>query len=111
CGLARRSPWLPAAEELTSGGLKRNLAGVAELRVPGRVPNAAAAGAWVSEGAPAPARQLSFSNAATLRPRKLSVIMAYTREQAESSNIENIVRATLGEATGLALDAKMFSAD
>jgi hypothetical protein len=29
----------------------------------------------------------------------------------ESSNIEAIVRQTLGEATGLALDAQMFSAN
>jgi Phage capsid family len=102
---------LSAAAEVISRGLKITMDGIAEHRVPGRVLNAAAAGQWVAENAPAPARQLSFSNAAILRPRKLSVIMAYTREQAESSNIENIVRATLGEATGLALDAKMFSSD
>jgi hypothetical protein len=102
---------ISAAAEVISAGLKITMDGIAEHRVPGRVLNAAAAGQWVAEGAPAPARQLSFSNAAILRPRKLSVIMAFSREQTESSNIEAIVRATLGEATGLALDAKMFSAD
>ena len=68
-------------------------------------------GQWTSEGAPTIVRQLTFSTPAILRPRKLSVITAYSREQAESSNLENIVRATLTEAAGLALDAKMFSAD
>src|SRR5262249_17259984 len=91
---------ISAGADLIARSLKLNLDGIAELRVPGRVLNAAAAGQWVAEGAPAPARQLSFSNAAILRPKKLSVLSAYSREQAESSNIENIVRATLGEATG-----------
>ena len=102
---------LSAAAELISRGLKLNMDRIAEYRVPGRVLNAAAAGQWVEEGMPAPVRVLSFSNAAILRPRRLSVISVFTREMVESSNIEAIVRQTLGEATGLALDAKMFSAD
>lgn len=56
-------------------------------------------------------RQLAFSAGAILRPRKLSIITSYTHEQAESSNLEAIIRATLSEATGLALDAQMFSAN
>lgn len=100
-----------AAADLIGRGLRLNMDGIAEMRVPGRALNAAAAGMWVAEGAPAPARQQSFANSAILRPRKLEVIYAYTREQIESSNIEAIVRQTIGEATGLALDAKMFSAD
>jgi hypothetical protein len=100
-----------AAAELIDRGLQLSMDGVAELRVPGRVLNAGVAGQWVAEGAPAPARQLSFANAAILQPRKLSCIMAYSREQAASSNIEAIVRQSMGEAAGLALDQKMFSAD
>jgi len=102
---------LSAAAEVIDGGLKTNLDGVAELRIPACVLNAAAAGAWVAEGQPTPVHALSFSNAAILHPRRLSVISIFTREMAESSNIENITRQTLGEATGLALDQKMFSAD
>jgi hypothetical protein len=102
---------LSAGAEVISRGLQLNMDGIAECRVPGRVLNAAAAGQWVAEGMPAPVRVLSFSNAAILRPRRLSVISVFTREMVESSNIEAIVRQTLGEATGLALDAKMFSAD
>jgi hypothetical protein len=44
----------------------------------------------------------------TLTPRKLAVIVVFTREQAESSAIEVIARAMIGEAVGLALDATMF---
>jgi hypothetical protein len=99
-----------AAAEVISRGLQLNMDGVATIHVPGRIVNPAAAGAWISEGNPAPARALSFTNAAILQPRRLSVLYGYSREQAESSNIENIVRATLGEASGLALDARMFSA-
>jgi hypothetical protein len=101
---------ISAAAALIDRGLKLSMDGVAEMRVPGRVLNAAAAGLWTSEEAPAPARQLTFSNVAILHPRKLSVIVVVSREQAASSNIEAIVRQTLGEAAGLALDAQMFSA-
>src|SRR5262249_26954163 len=102
---------LSAAAELISRGLKLNMDGIAEYRVPGRVLNAAAAGQWVAEGMAAPVRALSFSNAAILRPRKLQVVTTYSRELAEHSNIEAVVRQTLGEATGLALDLQMLSAD
>jgi hypothetical protein len=51
-----------------------------------------------------------FTNAAILQPRRLSVMYPFSREMAESSNIENIVKATMSESSGLALDAQMFSA-
>jgi Phage capsid family len=101
---------LSAGAEIISRALKLNMDGVAELRVPGRTVSAAAAGQWVAEGQPTPVRALNFSDAAILRPRRLSIISVYTQEMAQSSNIEAIVRQTLGEATGLALDAQMFSA-
>jgi len=68
-----------------------------------------AAGMWVPEGAAIPVRAPSFS-AVTLARRKLAVIAVFTRETAEGSNIEAIVRQTLSEASGLALDAAMLSA-
>jgi hypothetical protein len=99
-----------AAAEVISRGLKITMDRIAEYRIPGRTPAAAAAGMWVAEETAAPARQLAFSNTAILRPKKLAVGYAYSREQAESSNIENIVRATLSETVGLALDLQLFSA-
>jgi hypothetical protein len=100
---------ISAAAEVIGRGLKIDMDRYAEYRIPGRVLNAAAAGMWTAEETAAPARQLAFSNTAILQPRKLSVLAAYTREQAESSNIEAIVRQTLGESSGLALDSAMFS--
>jgi hypothetical protein len=101
---------LSAAAELIDRGLRLNMDNIAEYRAPGRVPTAAAAGMWVAEETAAPARQLVFSNATILRPRKLSVMYPYTREMAQSSNIEAIVRQTLGETAGMALDLAVFSA-
>jgi hypothetical protein len=100
---------LSAAAEVIDRSLKINLDGIAQALIPARALSAANAGQWVAEGAAIPVRSLSFSNAATLEPRKLVVICPYTREMAESSNIEAIVRQSLGEATGLALDAAMWS--
>jgi hypothetical protein len=100
---------ISAGADLIDRGLKTNLDGIAELRVPGRVLNASQAGQWVAEGMAIPVRSMSFSNAALLHPKKLAVITTYTREMAESSNLENIVRATLAEACGLALDSQMLS--
>jgi hypothetical protein len=102
---------LSAGAAIIDRALHLNMDGIAEARVPGRVLNAAAAGQWVAESESAPVRSLGFSNAAILRPRKLQVISVVTREMAKSSNIEAVVRQTLGEATGLALDAQMFSAN
>jgi hypothetical protein len=107
--LVQSTTSISAGAQLIDRGLQLSLDGIAELRVPGRVLNAAAAGQWVAEGQPAPARQLSFASA-ILQPRKLSVLMTFTHEQAESSNIEAIVRQTMGEAAGLAIDTQMFSA-
>jgi hypothetical protein len=98
-----------AAADLIGRGLKLNMDGVAELHVPGRVVDPASAGAWVPEGGALPARKLGFADAAVLRPRKLAVLAAITREMADGSNIEEVVRQTLGEASGLALDLAMFS--
>jgi len=102
---------LSAAADLINRALKLNMDGIAEQRVPGRALNAAAAGQWVGEGNAAPVRALSFANDAILRPRKLVVVTVYSRELAEHSNIEAVVRQTLGEATGLALDLQMLSND
>ena len=109
--LVQTAASLSAAADIINRGLKLNMDGIAEYRVPGRVLNAAAAGQWIGEGLAAPVRALSFANDAVLRPRKLQVLTTYSRESAEHSNIEAIVRQTLGEATGLALDLQMFSAD
>jgi hypothetical protein len=102
---------LSAAADLIGRGRTFDLTGLAQLSVPGRVLNAAAAGQWVAEGGAKPVRALNFNAGAVLVPRKLAVIVAFTEEMTNSSNIEAAVRALLGEASGLALDAAMFSAN
>jgi Phage capsid family len=101
---------ISAAAEVISRALKINLDGIAQALIPARVLNASDAGGWIGEGAPIPVRSLNFSNAATLVPRKLAVISPYTREMAESSNIEAIVKQTLGESSAALLDQSLFSA-
>jgi hypothetical protein len=102
---------ISAAAEVIDRALKLNMDGIAEYRVPGRPLTAAEAGQWVAEGLAAPVKTLNFSDTALLHPRKLQVNMSFTREMSEHSNIENVLRQTLGEATGLALDLQMFSAN
>jgi len=101
---------LSAAAELINRGRRVTLDGIAQLNVPSRVVNAAAAGQWISEGNPKPVRILTTTQGAVLRPRKLVVIVIFTEEMAASSNIEAVSRALLTEASGLALDAAIFSA-
>jgi Phage capsid family len=62
------------------------------------------------EGDPIPNRALSFSGP-RLEPRKFATEATFTREVFEHSTptIESIVRATLTESVGLALDQAMFS--
>jgi hypothetical protein len=94
---------ISAGADVIGRGLRITMDGIGEHRVPGRILSSGSAGQWVAEATAAPVRQLSFSNAAILQPRRLSVLLAFSREQVESSNIEGIVRQTLQEATGLAI--------
>ena len=65
---------LSAGAELIARGTRVDMTGVAHLTVPGRVVNAAAAGAWVREGSAIPVRSQSITSGAVLEPRKLAVI-------------------------------------
>jgi hypothetical protein len=100
-----------AAAALIAAGVQVDMSEIAILRIPGRTTNPQNAGSWITEGAPIPMRAISVMGGPTLIPRKLAVLTAYTAEQAASSSIEAFVRAAISEATGLALDAKMFSTD
>src|SRR5262249_38243555 len=100
-----------AAAELIARDTRVDLTGIAQLTVPGRGVNAAAAGSWVPEGASIPVRSQAITQGAVLEPRKLAVIAAMTSEVAMSSNVEAVTRALLSESAGLALDAAMFSAN
>jgi hypothetical protein len=65
---------------------------------------------FVQEGAPIPSRQLSLTGP-QLSPRKFATLATFMREIFSHSvpTIESIVRATLTESVGLALDAALLS--
>lgn len=107
--LLQEATVLSAAANLMARGLKVSLDGIASLRIPGRLADPALAVSWIAEGAPAPMRAPPLIAGPTLRPKKIGVLSAYTREQAESSSIDVFIRQALTEAVGLALDAAMFS--
>jgi hypothetical protein len=97
-----------AASQLFARALRLQLPnGVAGLYVPALVAAASGSG-FVSEGSPIPVEQYT-TGGVLLTPGKLASISVFTREMAESSNIEALVRDTMGRSTALALDAAVFS--
>jgi hypothetical protein len=90
------------------GALVVDLDRYASVIVPGRVTSAADAGSWLAEGQPFAVRQLHIIGPA-LKPHKLGVMVPITREMADASNIEDVVRILLQEAARLAVDAAIFS--
>src|SRR5262249_51297901 len=102
---------LSAAADVIGQGTRLNFDHFGSIRIPGRAfaANTAGAGEWVAEEAPTPLRAQSSTSGVVLSPRKLALIVTYTRELAESSAIEQISRALITEAAALALDAALFS--
>lgn len=94
-----------------AGALRIDLGRNATVRVPGRATSAAEAGQFVVEGAPGPVRQLNILAGPVLSPTKLEVIIPMTQELVEASNIEDVVRVLVTEASGIAIDAAMFSSN
>jgi hypothetical protein len=100
---------LSAGAALIARGLRVSMQGFGAVTVPNIIVSATDAGGFVAEGAPIPVRALNISAGATFTPFKFAVVSMYSRELAESSNIEDIVRQVLGEAVALSLDAAIFS--
>ena len=93
------------------GAIRVRLGRLASLTVPGRAVTPADAGTWVGEGQPIPVRQMNLYAGAKLTPQKVAVIVTLSREMSEASNIEDVLKALLTEAAGIALDAAMFDAN
>ena len=79
------------------------------VTIPYRVVDPADTGTFVAEAQPIPTVGLYLSAGPTLEPRKLAAICSFTRELAEHSSIEAVVRQSLSEAAALALDVALFS--
>jgi hypothetical protein len=73
---------LSAAADVLDRGTRVNFNGAASIRIPGRAfaANNADAGQWVAEGAAIPVRALNFTEGLILEPRKLAVIVTFTRD-------------------------------
>jgi hypothetical protein len=99
-----------AAAALVAAGMKLSFDHFATIHAPGRLVDASDAGTWVAEGAPVSLRVQRTTAGTTLAPSKLVVLNAASREQIESSNIEEVSRALLIESMALALDAAIFGA-
>jgi hypothetical protein len=93
---------------MQAGGLSIDLGTFASVVVPGRATTPADAGLWLAEGEGIPARQYHLLGP-TLQPHKLAVIVTFSREMSEASNIEDILRALIIEAAGPAIDAAILS--
>lgn len=98
-----------AAAEVISRSLKLSFNGAVQISVPTlTMPNAA----WLAEGAAIPVVEGVASLSTMINPYKLGVITTLTNEMIRNtSNAEQLVRQTLLENAGPALDLAMFSED
>jgi hypothetical protein len=97
-----------AAADLFGRAIALTFNGAAQINMP--VLTIAQAN-FVKQGDAIPVIAGNVAIQTTLLPYKFAVITALTREMVESSNAEQLVRIALLEATGPALDAKLFDAN
>jgi len=102
-----------AAAQLIQRGIVVDMTGIANFALPSRLTTTTDAGRWIPEAAGIPVIGLTGIGDTTpiLHVYKIAVGVAYTREVAVSSAIEQFIRGSLGLAIGLALDKKIFSSD
>jgi hypothetical protein len=102
---------LSAGAELIQRGIKLDMTGIWDMRIPGRVVDPNAAGQWLAEISAIPVQALNFTAGPTMQPRKFATIAVFTREIVESSNIVALTQAILSEAAALKIDSALFSTD
>jgi hypothetical protein len=98
-----------AAGELFRRGTVLRFDSYNQINVPTIISSATDA-AWTVQGAPQPVRQLVVGAGATLVPRTLRVGFVVTRELAEHTNAEALIRAVVVESVANALDAAALDA-
>lgn len=96
-----------AGSQLLRQGLRLVFDGVSQIKCPGITASASYAG-FVAQGAAIPVQQMTVSAGVTLEARKFAVIFALTRELAEGSNSEAMVRAVLMDSVAAALDVALL---
>lgn len=95
---------------LRAKGIGLNFDGVGNVVIPGRTAGGAGGG-FVAEGAPIRVGRITTTSV-TMTPKKLGVIVAFSRELAKRSTpaIEALVRQSILEDTGVVLDAALIDA-
>lgn len=96
--------------ELRNRGIALNFDGAGTVSIPGRTAGTAGGG-FVAEGSPIRVGKVT-TTAVTLSPKKLGVIVAFSRELAKRSTpaIEAVVRQGILEDTSTVLDAAILDA-
>jgi hypothetical protein len=101
---------ISAAAGVLNAAMRVSLAGVASISFPQRSGAITAAPvAWVAEGAPIPAAQLTTSRNVTLGPAcKLAILTVMTRELLEHGSGQTVLSTMLAENVSAALDTTLF---
>jgi hypothetical protein len=102
---------LSAGANLLNAAPRVSLEGVNQINFPRRLnPLNATDVAWIGELGPMPIPVMQIGSGSTLGPaRKLCSAVVFTREVAESSAAEVVLRTLLRESTAFSLDGALFS--
>jgi hypothetical protein len=102
---------ISAGANLLNAAPRVSLEGVNSINFPRRLnPLAATDVAWIGELGPMPIPVMQIGSGSTLGPaRKLCSAVVFTREVAESSAAEVVMRTLLRESCAFSLDAALFS--
>jgi hypothetical protein len=96
---------MSAGAALLQKGIQLNLDGLASIHIPGIAPPSIL---FVGESMPIPAYVETTSAGPTLQPYKLAAITALSNELMAMPAAEGLIRQTLIESVGTALDAVLF---
>jgi hypothetical protein len=96
---------------LAQKGLKLDFGKFAQIKAPGRIVDGADGGTWVAEDSPITVRAQRITSGATLSPKKLIIVTAFTAEVLAQSNLEAVSRAIISEGLARKLDATAFDAN
>src|SRR5215471_964186 len=97
--------------KLAALGLSLQFGRAGRISIPTRDNSRSVAGSFVGEGMPIPVRQALFA-AQVLTPKKLAVIVSWTREMGEASipAIEGLLRNAIQEDTAEVIDSTLLDA-
>jgi hypothetical protein len=98
-----------AGAKLVAAGQRLNLDRVAYLGIPQRSTLPAVDASWVAENGAIPVRQSTVGETFLGPTKKLAAIAVLSRETAEHSSGESVIREILSEDLSASLDASLFS--